>query len=58
MTDRRSRMPDLKRTDERCPHCGYSGLEAQYRGRRLLAESCPDCGHVWSYTVKRLPVRP
>jgi DNA-directed RNA polymerase subunit RPC12/RpoP len=51
-------MPDLKRTDERCPHCGYSGLDAQYRGRRLLAESCPDCGHVWSYTVKRLPVRP
>ncbi len=58
MTDRHSRMPDRKRTDERCPHCGHPGLEAQYRGRRLLAESCPDCGHVWSYTVKRLPVRP
>lgn len=45
-------------TCERCPHCGCRGLLAQFKGRRLLAENCPDCGRVWWYKVRPLPVRP
>jgi hypothetical protein len=40
-----------------CPHCGYRGLEARFKGRRLLAEHCPDCSHLWTYILDSRPGR-
>jgi len=57
VTRRRAPKATLRKTRQRCTHCGYRGLVARYRKRRLIAEQCPDCGREWLYVVKPLPVR-